>query len=69
VDVLEAAEDLVDEGLEMRIGEGLAGADDGGEIAFHELCVRVVLVDPRNRKDEGREPNAWRTCLRRGSIR
>ena len=38
VDVLEAAQDLVDEGLEVCVGEGLAGADDGGKIALHELC-------------------------------
>jgi len=29
VDVLETAEDLVNEGLEMRIGQGLTGADNG----------------------------------------
>lgn len=38
VDVLETAEDLVDEGLEMGIGQGLAGTDNGSKIAFHELC-------------------------------
>jgi hypothetical protein len=37
VDVFETAQDLVDEGLEMRVGEGLAGADNGGQIALHEL--------------------------------
>ena len=37
VDVLQAAQDLVDEGLEVGVGEGLAGADDGGQIALHEL--------------------------------
>lgn len=38
VNVLETAEDLVDEGLEMGIGQGLAGTDNGSKIAFHELC-------------------------------
>lgn len=37
VDVLETAEDLVDEGLEMGIGQRLSGADDRSEIAFHQL--------------------------------
>lgn len=37
VDVLEAAEDLVDERLEMCVGEGLAAADDSREIAFHQF--------------------------------
>jgi hypothetical protein len=39
VDVLQAAQDLIDEGLEVGIGERLAGADNGREIALHELCV------------------------------
>jgi hypothetical protein len=38
VDVLETAKDLVDERLEMRIGQGLAGADNGREITFHQFC-------------------------------
>lgn len=37
VDVFQAAENLVDEGLEVGVGEGLAGTDDGCKIAFHEL--------------------------------
>ena len=37
VDVFEAAEDLVDEGLVVGVCEGLAGPDDGGEIALHQL--------------------------------
>jgi len=39
VDVLEPAEDLVDEGLEMCVGQGLAGPDDGREIALHKLYM------------------------------
>lgn len=38
VDVLETAEDLVDKGLEVGIGQRLTGADDGRQIAFHQLC-------------------------------
>jgi len=37
VDVLQTAQDLVDERLEVGVGEGLARADDGCEVAFHEL--------------------------------
>ena len=37
VDVLETAEDLVNEGLEVRIGQGLTGADDSSKIALHKL--------------------------------
>lgn len=44
MDVLETAEDLVDEGLEVGVGQGLATADDGGQIALHQLFVQVDLV-------------------------
>ena len=37
VDVLETAEDLVNEGLEVRICQGLTGADDSSKIALHKL--------------------------------
>lgn len=47
VDVLQTAQDLVDEGLEVGVGEGLAGADDGGQIALHELCVVLALFGAR----------------------
>lgn len=43
VDVLQTAQDLVDEGLEVGVGEGLAGADDGGQIALHELWGESAL--------------------------
>ena len=39
VDVLEAAQDLVDEGLEVGVGEGLARPNNGGQIALHEFCA------------------------------
>ena len=52
VDVLEAAQDLVDEGLEMGVGERLARPDDGGQVAFHELCMPSALSRARAR--EGR---------------
>jgi hypothetical protein len=44
VDVFEAAQNLVDEGLEMSVGERLARADDGGQIALHEFCAGQQLV-------------------------
>jgi hypothetical protein len=37
VNVFEAAENLVNERLEVRVGQGLSGADDGGKIALHEF--------------------------------
>ena len=43
VDVLQAAQNLVDEGLEVGVGEGLARADDGGQIALHELWGVLAL--------------------------
>jgi hypothetical protein len=43
VDVFQSAEDLVDEGLEMCVGEGLAGSNDGSKIAFHEFCIRISI--------------------------
>ena len=51
VDVFQTAEDLVDEGLEVCVGEGLTGSDDCCEIAFHEFCfyvrVCVCILDGR----------------------
>lgn len=38
VDIFETAKDLVNERLEVGIGQGLSGADDGGKIALHEFC-------------------------------
>ena len=37
VNVLQAAENLVDERLEMGIGQRLAGSDDGSQVALHQL--------------------------------
>ena len=44
VDVLEAAQDLVDEGLEVSIGQGLAGPDDSRQITFHQLYWWCLLA-------------------------
>jgi hypothetical protein len=30
---------LIDEGLEMGVGKWLARADDGCQVALHELCT------------------------------
>jgi hypothetical protein len=38
VDVLQTAQNLVYERLEMGVGQGLAGADDGRQITLHQLC-------------------------------
>lgn len=43
VDVLETAQDLVDEGLEVGVGQGLAGSDNGRQVALHQLCKIVSL--------------------------
>ena len=37
MNVLQPAQDLVDERLEMGVGQRLPGSDDGRKIAFHEL--------------------------------
>jgi hypothetical protein len=44
VDVLQTAQDLVDEGLEVGVGQRLAGPDDGCQVAFHELCTNISIV-------------------------
>ena len=44
VDVFQAAEDLVDEGLKVSVGEGLARADDCSEIALHQLYTGETIV-------------------------
>jgi len=43
MDVFQSTEDLVDETLKMRIGEGLSGSDDGREIAFHKFYTKSVF--------------------------
>lgn len=37
MDVLQTAEDLVDERLKMRIGQGLSGTNDSGQITLHQF--------------------------------
>jgi hypothetical protein len=59
MDVLQATQDLVDERLEVCICERLTRPDDGGQIAFHELCYYVSAVLRVWRK---------RPYLRRGST-
>ena len=54
VDILETAQDLVDEGLEVGVGEGLAGSDNGSQIAFHELCQMVSTECHRAELDDHR---------------
>lgn len=44
VDILEAAEDLVDKGLEVGVGQRLATADDGSQVTLHKLFVQVDFV-------------------------
>jgi hypothetical protein len=41
VDVFQSAENLVDERLEVGVGEGLAGTDNRSEIAFHKFYAEV----------------------------
>jgi hypothetical protein len=48
VDVLETAEDLVDEGLEVGVGKGLSGSNNGSQITLHQLYAEsVILVFPQ----------------------
>jgi hypothetical protein len=44
VDILQTAKDLIDKGLEVRIGQGLARSDDSGKIAFHEFWQTISYV-------------------------
>jgi hypothetical protein len=39
--VFQSAQDLIDEGLEMCVGEGLSRSNDSSEIAFHEFYLDV----------------------------
>ena len=43
VDVLQTAENLVDERLEMCVGEGLAGSNNGCQVTLHQLCAIVSI--------------------------
>lgn len=44
VDVLQSAENLVDERLEMSVGQVLSGTDNGGKITLHQLCLSLLLI-------------------------
>lgn len=44
MDVLETAENLVDEGLEMGVGQRLPTTNDGSQITLHQFLVQVDLV-------------------------
>lgn len=44
--VLQTAENLVNEGLEVCVGQWLSTANDGGEITFHEFCGVVSGPQP-----------------------
>ena len=39
MDILQPAKNLVDEGLEMGIGQRLSGANNRGQITFHQFCT------------------------------
>jgi hypothetical protein len=39
VDILETAEDLVNEGLEVGVGKRLAGTNNSSQITLHQLYV------------------------------
>lgn len=44
MDVFKTAKDLVDEGLEMGIGQRLAGSDNGRQIALHQFYCALATV-------------------------
>lgn len=44
VNVLQSAQDLVNEGLEMCISEGLPGSNDSRQIALHEFCHDISAM-------------------------
>ena len=52
VDILQTAEDLVDEGLEMRIGQRLSGADNSRQVTFHQFYSGGQTIG-RSRQGEG----------------
>lgn len=45
VNVLETTENLVDEGLEMRICQWLTRTNNGSQIAFHQLLVEIGFIE------------------------
>lgn len=45
MDVFKATEHLVDEQLVMRVGQRLAQADDLVHVTFHQLLVKIDLVE------------------------
>jgi hypothetical protein len=53
VNVLQTAQDLVDEGLEMGIRQRLTRADNSRQIALHQLC-RIISVVSRSMARNGR---------------
>lgn len=44
VNVLEPAENLIDERLEVSVGKRLAGADNGGKVTFHHLYISILVM-------------------------
>lgn len=50
VHVLEPTKDLINEGLEVSVGQGLTRPDDSRQVALHQLCERVVSADSPLRK-------------------
>ena len=51
MDILQPAEDLIDEGLEVCIGKWLSGPDDSSQITFHQLLVEICLVEVVRARD------------------
>jgi len=45
VDVFQAAQDLVNEGLEMGVSQRLTRADDCGQVTLHKFYVQIGLVE------------------------
>lgn len=54
VDIFETAENLVNKGLEVGVGQGLAGTNNGGKVAFHQLYCSVS-----KRLTRVSAPRAW----------
>lgn len=44
VNILEAAKDLVNERLKVRVSQGLTRSDDSRQVTLHELCPRGMSV-------------------------
>ena len=68
VNVLQTAQDLVYEGLEVCIGKRLSRPDDGRQIAFHELCVPSAVCRAQSKAKRTLVEVALVEVVRAGNV-